>query len=154
MPRLRPWILPVLWAALIFTASTNLFSSTNTSRVILPLLHWLLPRAPQSTLESIHGLIRKCGHITEYFIFGVLLVQAVRGPRRGWQLRWALIALLIAAGYSGLDEWHQSFVPSRTASPWDSLLDTSAAATAQLAVWIEVKRRARSERPHGGVSPG
>jgi len=35
-----------------------------------------------------------------------------------------LTALFCAAGYSALDEIHQAFVASRTASPYDSLLDS------------------------------
>jgi VanZ family protein len=153
MARLRPWILVALWAGLISGASTDALSSAHTSRIILPLLHWLLPHAAESTLESIHYLIRKSGHFFEYFVFSLLLVRAIRLPRSGWKLRWALLALLIAAAYSGLDEWHQSFVPSRGASPWDCLLDTTAATTAQVAVWGDAKRRGWSERARGISRP-
>jgi len=64
------------------------------------------------------------------------LLRAIRGEHRGWQIRWAIAALAIAAGYSALDEFHQSFVPSRTPSSWDSLLDTTGAATAQVLLWL------------------
>ena len=47
----------------------------------------------------------------------------------------------MAALFSMLDEFHQSFVPSRTSSPWDSLLDTTGAAFAQLAGWIWLRSR-------------
>ena len=101
----------------------------------MPILHWLMPYASAATLEQAHELLRKCAHFAEYFIFSVLLLRGVRGERRGWQLRWALAALALAAVYSAVDEYHQSFVPSRTASPWDSLLDTAGAAVAQVAMW-------------------
>ena len=94
-----------------------------------------MPHASAATLEHAHEVLRKCAHFAEYFVFSVLLLRGVRGERRGWQLRWALGALAIAAAYSMLDEYHQSFVPSRTASLWDSLLDTVGAATAQVAAW-------------------
>jgi len=45
-------------------------------------------------------------------------------------------AVIIAAGYASLDEFHQSFVASRTASPWDALLDTTGAAAAQVVLWL------------------
>jgi VanZ family protein len=134
--RLKPWLPVIAWAILISWASTTLFSSDNTSRYILPALHWLFPYASAETLDRLHFLIRKAAHFTEYFAFGVLLLRAMRGEDRGWRLRWALAALAIAAGYSALDEFHQSFVPGRTASPWDSLLDTSGAAVAQVFVWL------------------
>ena len=134
--RVWEWLPTILWAVLISLASTDAFSEAHTSLIILPILHWLMPHASAATLEHVHVFIRKGAHFTEYFIFSVLLLRAVRGDRRGWQLRWALAALAVAAGYSALDEFHQSFVPSRTASPWDSLLDTAGAATAQAAMWV------------------
>ena len=140
MNQLKRWFPVLAWASLIFMASTDTFSAANTSRVILPFLHLLLPQANSPTLEWLQFLIRKSAHFTEYFIFGLLLLRAVRGVRNGWNLRWALLALVIAAGYSALDEFHQSFVPSRTASPWDSLLDTFGAAAAQVVMWAIARR--------------
>ena len=134
--QLKYWLPAIAWAILISLASTDTFSSVHTSGLIIPILHWFFPAAGAETLERLHFLIRKCAHFTEYFIFSVLLFRALRGQNRGWQLRWAIWALLIAAGYSALDEFHQTFVPSRTASPWDSLLDTTGAAVSQIAVWI------------------
>jgi VanZ family protein len=137
--RVWEWLPTILWAVLISLASTDAFSEAHTSLIILPILHWLMPHASAATLEHAHVFIRKGAHFTEYFIFSVLLLRALRGDRRGWQLRWALAALALAAGYSALDEFHQSFVPSRTASPWDSLLDTAGAATAQAAMWFRAR---------------
>jgi VanZ family protein len=134
--KLRSWLPVVLWAALISDLSTDLFSASHTSLIIIPLLHWLLPYANPETLEQMHFFIRKLAHFSEYFVLSVLLMRALRGKDRGWQLRWAIWALVIAAGYSALDEFHQSFVPSRTASPWDSLLDTTGAAAAQVVLWL------------------
>jgi VanZ family protein len=144
MNRLLSWLLVVLWATFIFTFSADLFSSEHTASVILPVLHWLLPRASEADLEFLHLLIRKCAHIFEYFVFGLLLFRAVRGPRSGWSLRWAAAALLIAAVFAASDEFHQLFVPSRTASGWDALLDASAAAAAQAVMWLVVVRSHRA----------
>ena len=106
----------------------------------MDVLHTILPHAPESTLLILHAFIRKCGHVAEYFIFGVLLFRAIRAPLRGWDVRWAFLAILIAALYASSDEIHQIFVPSRGASIWDALLDTSAATVAQFVVWM-VNRR-------------
>ena len=141
--RLRPWVPALLWAFMISYASTDTFSSSNTSVIILPILRRLFPLASPETLESVHYLIRKLAHLSEYFLFSLLLLRGVRGNDRGWKLRWAIWALAIAAGYSALDEFHQSFVPSRTASPWDSLLDTTGAAVAQVVSYLWVKLRVR-----------
>ena len=142
--RLAPWCLVIGWAILISWASTDLFSASHTSKYIIPALHWLFPFASAETLDQLHFFIRKAAHFAEYFVFSFLLLRPIRGEHRGWRIRWAIVALAIAAGYSALDEFHQSFVPSRTASPWDSLLDTSGAAIAQVLLWLWFRARTRN----------
>jgi VanZ family protein len=141
--RLGPWVPAILWAVLISYASTDAFSASQSSLVIIPVLHWLFPSASAATLESVHFLIRKSAHFTEYFVFSLFLMRGMRGSDHGWKLRWAIWALLIASGYSALDEFHQSFVSSRTASPWDSLLDATGAAVAQVVLWTWIRVHAR-----------
>jgi VanZ family protein len=126
----------VVWAGVIFTSSTDAFSSEHTQNVVVGILHTLLPHLPQPLLFTLHDFIRKCAHVVEYFVFGVLLFRAIRTPGQVWQLRWAFLAILIAALYASSDEIHQIFVPSRGASVWDALLDTGGASVAQLAAWI------------------
>ena len=133
---LKSWLPAVAWATLISWASTDAFSASHTSQFIIPALHWLFPHAGADALDRLHFFIRETAHFAEYFVFSFLLLRAIRGEHRGWQIRWAIAALAIAAGYSALDEFHQSFVPSRTASPWDSLLDMTGAATAQVLLWL------------------
>jgi VanZ family protein len=137
------WVPALLWAILISYASTDAFSNNHTSVFIIPVLHWLFPSASAESLERVQFLIRKSAHFSEYFIFSLFLMRGMRGNDQGWKLRWAVWAVVIAAGYSALDEYHQSFVPSRTASPYDSLLDTTGAAVAQvvLLVWIWLRAR-------------
>jgi len=132
----RNWLPAIAWACLISTLSTDVFSSEHTSVFILPVLHWLFPHAGAETLELLHGVIRKSAHLTEYFLFSIFLLHGLRGKDRGWKLRWAIWAVVIAAGYAALDEFHQSFVPSRTASPWDALLDTVGASAGQIVLWL------------------
>lgn len=126
----------VVWAAVIFTFSTDSFSSEHTQGIVTGILHALLPHASEGTLLLMHEFVRRCGHLTEYFFFGVLLFRAIRSPGHSWQWRWAFLAILIAALYASSDEIHQIFVPSRGASIWDALLDTGGAAFAQLAAWM------------------
>jgi VanZ family protein len=141
---LKLWLPVIAWAIVISWASTDAFSASNTSKYVIPALHWLFPHASAETLDRLHFFIRKSAHFTEYFVFSFLLLRAIRGQHRGWQVRWAIAALAIAAGYSALDEFHQWFVPSRTASPWDSLLDTTGAATAQVLLWLWSRFRSRN----------
>jgi len=134
--RAKYWLAAVVWACIISGLSTDTFSSEHTSRFILPVLHWLFPSAGANALELMHEVIRKAAHLTEYFILGILLHRALRGEDRGWKLKWAIWAIAIAAAYASLDEFHQSFVPSRTASPWDALIDTVGVSAAQFVLKI------------------
>ena len=134
--QVKNWLQPVAWACVISILSTDEFSSEHTSRFILPVLRWLFPRADTHTLELMHLVIRKMAHLTEYFIFSILLFYGVRGKDRGWKLRWAIWAVVIAGGYAALDEFHQVFVPSRHASPWDALIDSAGATAGQACLWL------------------
>jgi len=140
---LRPWLPAIVWAGVIWVLSTQEFSSAATSRFIRPLLEWFFPQASAETLETLHYAIRKAAHFAEYFVFSLLVLRGIRSERAGWKLTWALATVAIAASYAALDEVHQAFVPERTGSPWDSLLDSSGAVVAQLLAW-------RSARSPGG----
>ena len=126
----------VVWAAVIFTFSTDTFSSERTQGIVTGILRVIFPHAAESTLILLHDIIRKCTHVAEYFVFGVLLFRAIRMPADGWRWGWAFLAILIAALYASSDEIHQIFVPSRGASFWDALLDIGGASVAQFAVWV------------------
>jgi VanZ family protein len=126
------WLPAIVWACILSGLSTDSFSRDQTSRFIIPALHWMFPHARPETLELMHTVLRKTAHLFNYFILGLLLNHALRGEDRAWKLKWAIWAVIIAAGYASLDEFHQSFVPSRNASPWDALIDTVGASAAQI----------------------
>jgi len=126
----------LVWAGFIFSLSTDSFSSDHTGAILYPIFHWPTPSLTAEQFEPIHYFIRKSAHLTECFIFCVLLFRGVRKGRPGWRWTLALAALSIAAGYSALDEIHQAFVASRTASPWDSLLDSVGAFIATIALFL------------------
>jgi len=136
MRHLRYWWPALVWACVIFTLSTDAFSAEHTASLFDPILKWLIPSLTHRELVHINHILRKCAHFTEYFIFYVFLFRGFRAGQRGWRWTWALAALTVAAGYSALDEIHQAFVMSRTASPLDSLLDSSGAFIAAAAVWL------------------
>ena len=151
MRSLRPWVPAILWAALIWFFSTAEFSAEGTARIIVPLLHRLLPQASPEQLGAMHLFLRKAAHFVEFFIFSVLALRGLRRERTGWKASWGLAAVVIAAGYATLDELHQAFVLARTASPLDSLLDTCGAVAAQLLAWGRARWRAR--RVNRAASP-
>jgi VanZ family protein len=134
--RLKYWIPAIIVAGIISTFSTHYFSDRQTARVILPLLHWLLPHADAHLLHLLHIGIRKLAHVTEFGVFSIAVFHGIRAERQGWRWGWALATLTIAVGYAGLDEWHQSFVPLRHSSPRDVAIDAFGALLAQLLVWF------------------
>jgi VanZ family protein len=138
---LRAWWPALLWAAVIFTLSTDTFSAAHTASIFEPIFRWLIPSLTEDQFDLIHYCIRKTAHFTEYFVFALLLYRGVRSGNKGWRWSWALTALFIAAGYSALDEIHQAFVASRTASPYDSLLDSAGAFVAIAALYLWFRRR-------------
>jgi VanZ family protein len=137
--RIRYWLPAIGVAIVISLFSTHYFSAEQTGRVILPILRRIFPSASIHTLRLMHFGIRKLAHITEFGVFSVTIYHGIRGPRSGWKLNWAIITLLIAAAYAGLDEWHQSFVPLREPSLRDVLIDTTGALLAQVLVWAYAK---------------
>ena len=100
------------------------------------------------TLDFLHHIIRKCGHLTEYFILSMLILRGIRAGEKGMHLRWALVTILIVAGYAALDEYHQSFVPGRTAAVGDVLIDTSGGIAAQIVASLFVLLGKAREKRH------
>jgi VanZ family protein len=122
---LKYWLPVLVWLIFIFIGSTDLLSAEHTSRFIGPFLRWFSPDVSDATIASVQLVVRKCGHLTEYAILAALLFRAMRlfAP-----------AFIVAAIYAALDEFHQSFVASRTASPWDVAIDCVGALVG-LALW-------------------
>ena len=116
---LKYWLPVLAWMVFIFIGSTDLLSAEHTSRFIGPFLRWFAPDISDATIASIQVVVRKCGHVTEYAILAALLSRALRVHRE----RVLVLAFLLSATYAALDEFHQSFVATRTASAWDVAID-------------------------------
>jgi len=128
--------------------SSALLSASNTSRILYPLLHFLFG-LDWEHFHHWHFYIRKGGHVVGYGILSILAFRAWREtfPARGnppWTMRWASIAVLMTAFVASLDEWHQSFIPSRTGTPRDVALDTCAGIAAQVLVLLWLKGFAKA----------
>lgn len=141
---LKTWIAAVLWLWVIVLESTNFASSDNTSRIFYPLLHFLFGLGPVH-FPTWHAVIRKTGHFVGYFTLSVLLFRAWRAtfafPVLRWSIEWARISFFMTALVACLDEWHQTYLPSRTGSLHDVLLDSTAALIAQVVIFLVLRRR-------------
>jgi VanZ family protein len=122
---LKYWLPVLAWMIFIFIGSTDLLSAEHTSRFIGPFLRWFAPDISDATIASVQLVVRKFGHLTEYAILAALLYRALRGF---CDAAFSL-SLIVAASYAVLDEFHQSFIASRTGSPWDVAIDCLGAMT-------------------------
>ncbi len=134
----KSWIAAALWLGLIAGESTNLASAANTSRLLYPILHFALGLDLTRFLVW-HFYIRKTGHFVGYFMLSLFLFRAWRATLplasgSGWSLQWARISFFMTALVACLDEWHQTYLPSRTGTLSDVLLDSSAALAAQVII--------------------
>ena len=137
---LKTWIAAFLWLVVIAIESSDLGSAEHTSRLLYPMLHFLIG-LDRLRFAVWHHYIRKIGHFVGYFALSVLLFRAWRATLRlpqaeAWALRWAGIAFFMSATVAGLDEWHQTFLPSRTGALRDVFLDSAAALTAQVLIFL------------------
>ncbi len=141
---LKAWIALILWLIVIVLESSDFGSSQHTSRILYPLLHFLFGWN-HARFEHWHFYMRKSGHVFGYGLLSILLFRAWRqtlpalgNPR--WTIRWANIAVLGTALVASLDEWHQSYIPSRTGTIHDVFLDTCAGIGAQVLVLLVDQR--------------
>lgn len=125
-------------AGIIFWMSANTGSSINQGLGIISALKAFL----SSMVFSLTGHevdVSPIGHFVEYFIFGVLLLNALRFHV---SLSHAvLFAIIIGSVYGITDEFHQLFVPERSCDPMDWVVDTIAVALGAALCRLGIKNR-------------
>lgn len=143
------WLLTLFWAGLIYQFSSEAYGASVTAWLLELGLDFLHIRVTPQTFEGLHFLLRKSAHISEYAIFAVLIYHSLEARHpRGWRAKPALRAVLAAGVYALTDEYHQSFVPGRTASLSDCGIDTCGAALGVLLVYADAWRlHAPANRP-------
>jgi VanZ family protein len=139
-----------LWLSLIAIESTDWLSSSNTSRILYPVLHFIFNVTPVR-FEVWNFYIRKTGHVCGYFGLSFFLYRAWRATiplmeRRRWSVKWSRVAFFMTALVACLDKWHQTHIPSRTGRVQDVLLDSSAALAAQLMILLWLRGRGPAGR--------
>lgn len=136
----KTWLAAFLWLAVIALESSDFGSAAYTGRFLYPLLHFLFGM-DRAHFAVIHHYIRKSGHFIGYFTLSLFLFRAWKATlhvplAKVWTWRWAGIAFAMSVAVASLDEWHQTFLPSRTGRFADVVLDSSAALTAQLLIFL------------------
>jgi VanZ family protein len=144
------WIPAALAVSMIAVESTATMSSENTSRWLLPLWIHLFGPISAHHWELVNHWIRKTGHFFGYGLVSAAFFYSWRSSlknrscARSLSWRAARLAVLSTLLVSIADEFHQSFLPSRTSTPFDVLIDLVGAAAAQLlilAVFPDLWRR-------------
>jgi len=112
---------PIVWTALIAWFATDRGGAPVTAGVVAAAIRWILPDLPPDTVDALHGLARKCGHVTEYGVLVILWARSLGG----WRLP---LALTVATAFG--DELAQSTTSTRTGSAADVVLDAASATVA------------------------
>ena len=109
------WLPLLLWLGAIHFFSTDVLSSSETSRFIGPLLKYFFPNWPLAEIEFWHGVFRKCGHVAEYFVLTALtyrcIIQNHPNPTNA-----KVVTILILLATACIDEFHQSLTMTRLGS--------------------------------------
>jgi len=137
---LQRWLPVIIWAGFISWFSTDAFSARSTNNYIDPLLRYFFGELTPAGFRLAHTIIRKSAHLTEYGILGALMCRALTAPGARIARATILRAVAYCAAYATLDEAHQLFVPSRTGSPVDVLIDTTGATIGSLLLTLSRRR--------------
>jgi VanZ family protein len=151
------WLLAFAWAALIYSLSTESFGTSFTAMVVGEILRVLHLSVSTHTFDIFHYLLRKSAHCTEYAIFSIFLYHCfLNSNQTEWRAKAAGWAVLVAGLYSLTDEFHQAFVPGRTASLIDSGIDTTGAilGTLLILLWAHIFHPKLSHAGRGISSVG
>ena len=106
-------------------------------------LSHLSPEAGSGWMDSMPGILSNGLHIPLFAGLAWCLLMTSAGGRWHQAVSWDWYTAigLTAGAYAALDEWHQSFVPGRTASLGDFFLDALGIAGCLLIHWAWPKRR-------------
>jgi len=131
------WFPVLLGIGVIVLESTEWFGADHTSGPLRIVYEAIFGRVSNARWEAIHHLLRKSGHFIGYGLIGLAWLRAwwFTLPRSQF-LQDAFLALFGTAMIASCDEWHQTFLPNRTGTPVDVLLDCTGAVVLQLIVYI------------------
>ena len=112
------WTLLILWMLFIFIMSSfNGVMSSNQSGSIATLIYNLFDI---SDTEKVSFIVRKCAHVSEFFILGILVINLISkyNVKNSY-----LLSFFVCVLYASSDEFHQLFVPGRSGQVADIFID-------------------------------
>lgn len=137
------WLAVVIMAGVIFWMSANTGTNINQGLGIISALKAFLSFIAFS-LTGHEVDVSPIGHFVEYFIFGILLLNALRFHMP--LSRAVLFAIIIGSAYGVTDEIHQYFVPERSCDPMDWLVDSIAVALGALLCRLAARKQLFSRK--------
>jgi VanZ family protein len=142
----KPWLAAALWLGLIAFESTDWLSSGHTGSLLYSLAVRLFGPINPISFDIFHHYLRKTGHVFGYAMLSLLFFRAWRAtlPKINlahWSFQWSAIAWVSTVAVASLDEWHQTFLPSRTGTIRDVFLDSAAAVAMQVLLWLLLRGR-------------
>lgn len=149
---LSVWLPSAIAVGVICCESTGTFSAQNTSGWLRPVFERLFGPFSDTGWDLFHHYLRKSGHFIGYGTVGFTFLRAWLHTlrQRGastlftWRIQSSILAILSTAIVASGDEFHQTFLPGRTGTPVDVLLDSCGACTMCLLVWLIFWRRNRA----------
>jgi len=146
----RAW-LPVLFCCLVIAAeSTVYFGADHTSTPLQRFFEFFFGPFTQPQWWRLHIIIRKSGHFTGYGLLSISWFRAfwmtfrTSAPVHDRRVADHALAMLGTLLVASCDEFHQTFLPNRSGSARDVLVDCSGAAIMQILVWLWMRRRFRT----------
>jgi VanZ family protein len=147
------WLPAAIGILVICLESSDYLSAANTRALLEHLWVWF-GQATHPNFSSDNHILRKTGHFLGY---GTLSLLFYRGRRRSGHILFLRRPRLADVAFSfvwtlaiaSADEYHQTFLPSRTGGPQDVLLDISGAAVFLLLFqfWRLFRRRRMAPSP-------
>jgi VanZ family protein len=144
------WLPVLLCVCVIALESTALFGADHTSGPLQRFFEFFCGPLTQPQWWRMHLIIRKCGHFLGYGILSIAWFRAFWMTTRLAEPVYRRLTSAHAMAVAGTllvasaDEFHQTFLPNRTGTPWDVLVDCSGAVLMQILVWLWMRWRTRS----------
>jgi VanZ family protein len=148
---LMAWLPVFFGLTVIFFESTRTMSGANTGKWLLDLCHALWGQVDEAPVDVANHILRKSGHFCGYGTLALFFRRAwYISLRKSWEgsrsrLPFSAAALAVFCVFcvASADEIHQSFLPGRTSSIYDVMLDTAGAILFNYLFFVITARRRR-----------
>ncbi|GAC1657544.1 MAG: hypothetical protein NVS9B15_18890 [Acidobacteriaceae bacterium] len=151
------WLSVSVWLVVIAIESTEGMGAAHTLAMLYSVLRWMHMDVSWQTLDEVNHVLRKSGHFVGYGILGILFVRAWaatlsrRNTAQPVLRRAVLIGIFCTLVVAGADEFHQTFLPGRTGSIYDVMLDTAGACLMSVVLISHVRRAAEASSVKASV---